>query len=73
MVSTEALENRLKAVEKDLVELKKRFAGAKRNPPSPWWEEMFGSFADSEGFEEAVRLGKEYRESLRPKKDEKAG
>jgi hypothetical protein len=32
-----------------------------------WWEEMFGSFANSEGFDEAVWLGKEYRESLRPK------
>ncbi len=71
MASTEALENRLTAVEKDLAELKQTFAGAKRNPPSPWWEKMFGSFAESEGFEEAVRLGREYRESLRPRNNEK--
>ena len=73
MVPTEALESRLTAVERDLAELKQAFVGAKRNPASPWWEEMFGSFANSEGFEEAVRLGKEYRESLRPKNVEKAG
>jgi len=29
-----------------------------------WWERIFGTFADSEGFEEATRLGREYRESL---------
>jgi hypothetical protein len=73
MVSTEALESRLTAVEKDLALLKQTFTGPKRNPQGPWWEKMFGSFADSEGFEEAVRLGKEYRESLRPRDDEKAG
>lgn len=27
------------------------------------WEKIFGSFADSEGFEEAARLGREYREA----------
>lgn len=73
MVSTEALESRLTAVEKDLAQLKQTFTGAKRNPPGLWWEKMFGSFADSEGFEEAVRLGKEYRESLQPRNEEKAG
>jgi hypothetical protein len=72
MASTEALENRLTAVERDLAELKQTFAGAKRNPPGPWWEKMFGAFADSEGFDEAVRLGREYRESLRPGKDEES-
>ena len=27
------------------------------------WEMIFGIFADSEGFEEAVRLGREWREA----------
>lgn len=27
------------------------------------WETIFGIFADSEGFEEAVRLGREWREA----------
>lgn len=30
------------------------------------WESIVGSFAGAEGFDEAARLGREYRESLRP-------
>ena len=33
----------------------------------PWWEHIVGSFAGDPDFEEAMRLGREYRESLRPK------
>ena len=33
----------------------------------PWWEHIVGAFADDPDFEEAMRLGREYRESLRPK------
>lgn len=71
MVSTEALEGRLSAVEKELAELKSLMSS--RKSKGAWWQEMFGSFADSEGFDEAVRLGQEYRDSLRPKKNGKAG
>jgi hypothetical protein len=62
----------LTAVEKELAELKHAVAANKSQGATAWWEKMFGSFADSEGFEEAVRLGREYRESLRPKADGKA-
>ena len=63
---TETLEGRLTAVEKELAEVKHLLAANKFQSATPWWERMFGSFAESEGFEEAVRLGKEYRESSRP-------
>lgn len=33
----------------------------------PWWESIVGAFADDEAFIEAMRFGREYRESLRPK------
>lgn len=33
----------------------------------PWWEHVVGAFADDPAFAEAMRLGREYRESLRPK------
>ena len=69
--STETLDDRLTAVEKDLAELKHLLAADKSQRAAAWWEKMFGSFADSEGFEEAVQLGREYRESLRPKDDGK--
>ena len=36
------------------------------------WEKIVGTFAASDGFEEAVRLGKEYRQSLRPKDEEES-
>ncbi|MEW6209638.1 MAG: hypothetical protein AB1631_14820 [Acidobacteriota bacterium] len=32
-----------------------------------WLDEIYGAFADDPHFEEAMRLGREYRESLRPK------
>ncbi len=68
---TETLKGRIKVVENELAELKRLLAVGEFRSATPWWERMFGSFAQSEGFEEAVRLGREYRESLRPKNDGK--
>ena len=67
-----SLEERVAAVEAELAQIKRRLDGEPPVPPVPWWERIFGTFADSEGFEEATRLGREYRESLRPKDDEAA-
>ena len=33
----------------------------------PWWKQIRGSFANDPAFLEAMRLGRQYRESLRPK------
>lgn len=33
----------------------------------PWWKQIVGLFKDDPLHEEAARLGREYRESLRPK------
>ena len=38
----------------------------------PWWEHVVGAFADDPAFEEAMSLGREYRESLRPKSSKPA-
>jgi hypothetical protein len=32
-----------------------------------WLDDIYGAFANDPDFEEAMRLGREYRESLRPK------
>ncbi|MBE8966097.1 hypothetical protein IQ277_07490 [Nostocales cyanobacterium LEGE 12452] len=32
----------------------------------PWWEQIAGKFADNSAYDEAMRLGREYRDSLRP-------
>ena len=39
-------------------------------PQKPWWEEIWGRFKDDPEYEEAMRLGREYRESLRPKDED---
>ena len=30
----------------------------------PWWEQITGAFADSPAYDQAMQLGREYRESL---------
>jgi hypothetical protein len=47
-------------------------AGVGGNPVH-WWTEEGGAgrFANDPGFEEMVRLGREYRESLRPEQKKK--
>src|SRR5438874_2448533 len=61
IMASETLEKRVTAVEKELARLKARLAKADGPADAPRWEKIFGSFARSEGFEEAVRLGREYR------------
>jgi hypothetical protein len=34
---------------------------------TPWWQKVSGTFADNPAFDEAMKLGREYRESLRIK------
>ena len=66
------IEERLSVVEKELAQVKQQLATEKSQPLTHPWDKVFGVFANSEGFEEAVRLGREYRESLRPKDYEDA-
>jgi hypothetical protein len=37
-----------------------------------WWKKIVGIYQDDPEFDEAMRLGREYRESLRPTGDEEA-
>jgi hypothetical protein len=58
-------------LEERVTELEKKMALVlsecpQENKTTPWWEAMFGMFADSEEFEEAVRAGREYREAQHP-------
>lgn len=69
-MATETIEQRLTAVEQELARIKQQLQGETPSAPLPWWEQIFGTFADSEAHEEATRLGREYRESLRPKDGE---
>jgi len=65
-MGTVPLKNRVEALEAEVALLK---AKLERGPPStkPWWEQIWGSFAGDPAFQEAMRLGRQYREAQRPK------
>ncbi len=63
-MATVRLEDRVSALEADVASLKQLVHLAAK---VPWWEQRFGSFANDPLYLEAMRLGREYRESLRPK------
>jgi hypothetical protein len=57
------LTRRVEALEESVRELREELSG--RGRPR-WWRTGAGRFARDPVFEEIVRLGREYRESLRP-------
>lgn len=59
------LEQRLQALEQTVRQLQSH---VERSTPGRrrWWVEDAGRFADDPVFDEIVRLGRDYRESLRP-------
>jgi hypothetical protein len=60
------LEQRVKVLETEVERLKSVLA---RSVPiqESGWKRICGAFADDPAFEEAMRLGRQYRESLRPR------
>jgi hypothetical protein len=54
------------ALEEEVARLKAKLAGTSASD-KPWWEKIWGTFADDPAYLEAMRFGREYRESLRPK------
>jgi hypothetical protein len=61
------MEDRVAALESDIKKLKS-LIGVSKRAPMPWWEQISGVFADDPTFEKAKKLGREFRESLRPGK-----
>lgn len=59
------LEPRVATLEAKVTQLQRRLE-ALAPETRPWWEHVVGAFADDPDFEEAMRLGRQYRESLRP-------
>lgn len=59
------LERRLAALEKSVALLEERLTKALPEK-GPWWVTEAGRFANDPVFDEIVRLGREYRESLHP-------
>ncbi len=61
------LEERVATVEQELAQIKEQLQVETVSSPLPWWEKIAGTFANSEHYDVAMRLGREYRQSLRPK------
>ena len=48
-------------MENELAQVKRQLTAERPQTAPASWEKIFGIFAESEGFEEATRLGWEYR------------
>ena len=62
-MSNTELETRLIVLEAEVARLK---AQRPNSPEKPWWEEILGTFANDPAYDEAMEIGHQYRESLRP-------
>jgi len=65
-MATVKLAERVKLLEVEVARLKDKIESSEKEA-KPWTEKIWGIFANDPAFEEAMRLGREYRESLRPK------
>jgi hypothetical protein len=67
-VKVAALEKQIVALTAEVTRLKEKVAnGKKAEPEMPWWEKHWGIFDNDPDYEKAMELGRQYRESLRPK------
>ena len=66
-MSVAEIEQRIATLERKVEQL------VERHEPRPrrWWVDDAGRFKDDPVFDEIVRLGRQYRDSLRPKKRRK--
>jgi hypothetical protein len=61
------LEQRVATLEAEVARLKETALAQEK----PWWKEWAGAFRGDSYFEKAMKHGRRYRESLRPKKPKK--
>jgi hypothetical protein len=66
-MSNSDFEARLALLETEVAHLKQQVST--QDTQTPWWTEILGTFADDPMYEEAMRLGREYRQSLRSDED----
>ena len=68
-MTTAKLAARLTALEAEVARLKAKVDG--QSSRESWWNKIAGSFANDPIYEEAMRLGRGWRESQRPKRVKK--
>ena len=68
-----SVEERLNTIEQELAQMKQQMKMDKPQTTTPWWKKIVGVYKNDPEFDAAERLGREYRESLRPKDDEDVG
>lgn len=72
------LEERVTEIDKRVAELEAEVSRLSRQTndraldETPWWKKIVGIYKDDPVFEEAMRLGREYREHQRQEEDESA-
>jgi hypothetical protein len=64
------LENRLSAVETELALPESKVEQKNGTSEIAWWKKRMGVFADDPMYDEAMRLGREYREAQKINYDE---
>lgn len=57
--ATPTLEHRVSQLETELAQIKQLLQPS----PHPWWQNVFGTFADCPAFDEMERLGQAWRNS----------
>ena len=66
MASTRSeLEQRVSDLEVEVSKLQRKFHELETS--QPWWEQIVGTFENDLIYDEAMKLGRHYRQSLRPK------
>ena len=65
-MAASALALRVAALEAEVAQMKEQLAQTTESSRT-WLDEIFGAFDNDPIYEEAMRLGRKYRESLRPK------
>ena len=72
---SEALEQRVELLEAEIARLRdivEKSARAETSDMVPWWKKRVGTFANEPMYDEAMELGRQYRESLRSEETETA-
>jgi len=64
------IEKRIQSLEAEVALLKSKIEKNGDTSEIPWWKQRIGSFDDDPAYDEAMRLGREYRVSQRMDYDE---